>query len=325
MRIVTWQTTIALCLTASGAAAQVLPLDPSIDSAIRASVVDSLCVQLHEQYLDAGEGERICNAVRVDLRSGRFDRDSTAQTLARNLTRRLRAASGNRHMNVLFVSADAPPSAPETWQQPYPRNGFGDVAILAGNVAYVEIFNFNSVRRYGAEVDSNMTSLNTADAVIFDVQQNSGGSPEMVAHVVSWLLDGGQPLMEFRHRRESASDTTWTRDRVPGSRLTHVPVAVLVSGSTISAAEEFAYDLAATGRAVIIGGVEGTAGAALPGNAFPIGHDFGMFVSSGSARHLVTGENWEGVGIIPDYTIRAVDRVEFARRLLLSFLGRSVP
>jgi len=92
---------------------------------------------------------------------------------------------------------------------------------------------------------------------------NSGGSPEMVPYLSSYLFDRRMHLDDLWTRRTAKTDEFWTRDSVPGRRFGgEKPVYVLTSGQTFSAAEEFAYNLQSQKRATIVG--EATAGGAHP-------------------------------------------------------------
>ncbi|MEO0456712.1 MAG: S41 family peptidase, partial [Cyanobacteria bacterium P01_A01_bin.114] len=72
---------------------------------------------------------------------------------------------------------------------------------------------------------------------------------------------------------------------------------------TFSAAEEFAYNLQQLKRAVIVG--EATAGGANPGQGIRLDDHFWMFLPTGRAINPITGSNWEGTGVIPDFKIPA--------------------
>ncbi len=72
-----------------------------------------------------------------------------------------------------------------------------------------------------------------------------------------------------------ATDTTsefWTFDKINGKVQPKVPVYVLTSLDTFSAAEEFAYNLKALKRAVVVGEV--TKGGANPWKFFDLEQGF---------------------------------------------------
>ncbi|WP_315821603.1 S41 family peptidase [Paraflavitalea speifideaquila] len=102
-------------------------------------------------------------------------------------------------------------------------------------------------------------------------------------------------------------------------KLTGIPVYIIVSKKTSSAAESVAYTLQALKRAVIIG--EQTNGEANPGFRFPIDSTLYMMIPTVANINAITKTNWEGTGVIPDIKINAdkallTAQVEAMRKLL---------
>jgi len=102
---------------------------------------------------------------------------------------------------------------------------------------------------------------------------------------------------------------------VPGGRDGDRPVYLLVGARTISAAEGFAYDLRALGRATVVGAP--TAGAARPGDLFRLTAQVAAFIPTGRAVSPRTGTDWEGVGVVPDVAVAEGDVLAIAHRLAL--------
>src|SRR4051812_10344373 len=105
-----------------------------------------------------------------------------------------------------------------------------------------------------------MHVLRNADALILDLRTNDGGSPEMVARVISYLLvQPDLPLFAIAHRSGPAELYATASRSLPdanGSR----PLYVLMSTRTFSAGEGLAFLLHERKRGEIVG--ETTAGAA---------------------------------------------------------------
>ena len=76
-----------------------------------------------------------------------------------------------------------------------------------------------------------MASLNHADAIIFDLRDNTGGSPLMVLLMAAYLFDHPEYMY---NPRETPTQQSWTQSPVPGNRLADKPVYVLTSASTWS-------------------------------------------------------------------------------------------
>jgi hypothetical protein len=104
-------------------------------------------------------------------------------------------------------------------------------------------------------------------------------------------------------RRESlfVPSEGWTLDQVPGKRLSAVPVYILTSRRTFSAAESITFGLKATGRVIIVG--EQTGGGGLFGRFIPLTEGFSMFLPVGRTYDPRTNEGWEAEGIAPDVAV----------------------
>ena len=117
---------------------------------------------------------------------------------------------------------------------------FERVEILPHNIGYLKLNWFPDVSVCEATARAAMASLNNADAIIFDLRDNRGGEPEMVAFMAAYLFDHPEYVY---NPRENTTEESWTHSPVPGNRLADKPVYVLTSGRTFSGAEQFCYDL----------------------------------------------------------------------------------
>ncbi|HEY0053132.1 MAG TPA: S41 family peptidase, partial [Caulobacteraceae bacterium] len=200
--------------------------------------------------------------------------------------------------------------------------GFRRVEVLPGNIGLIELRGFSNINfddpddpaRHAA--DAALEFVSGTDALIFDLRDNGGGAPSMVGYLTSAFTPAGAPIYNVFHRRDG------TRSEAPAvlhpaPRLT-VPVYILTSGRTGSAAEAFPYTMQAAGRATIVG--EASGGAANPGGTIQVGGGFAVFISNGSPRNPITGTNWEGTGVIPDVDVRWDQALIRAQTLALSAL-----
>jgi C-terminal processing protease CtpA/Prc len=164
-----------------------------------------------------------------------------------------------------------------------------------------------------------MAFLQHSDALIFDLRENGGGDPAMVAMALSYLVPPETEINHI-HRRDTAVDRQiWALPYVPGGRWsTDKPVYVLTSHKTASGGEEFAYDLQQMKRGTIVGGV--TWGGANPGEFLPIDRHFAIFVPTGAAVNPISKTNWEGVGVTPDIAVDPAIALDTARRMAIEKL-----
>jgi len=106
-----------------------------------------------------------------------------------------------------------------------------------------------------------MTALNETDAIIFDLRDNRGGLPAMLAFMASYLFDHPTHLDDLYNRAQHSTLQSWTLSPVVGNKLADKPAYVLTSYySTFSGAEEFSHDMKMLKRATLVG--ETTAGGA---------------------------------------------------------------
>ncbi|MDC0602889.1 S41 family peptidase [Aliiglaciecola sp.] len=179
------------------------------------------------------------------------------------------------------------------------NSGFNKVEILEGNIGYIDFWGFDKVNNKSRQRVANVMSfVAETDAIIFDVRNNGGGHPEMVQLLISYLLDKRTHLNSIYWRHSNTTDEFWTFRRVKGKRLANIPVYILTSNDTFSAAEEFAYDLQSLNRAIVIG--EATGGGAHPKRFIDFGRGFVAGIPYGKAINPITKTNWEWVGVTPD-------------------------
>jgi C-terminal processing protease CtpA/Prc len=249
--------------------------------------------------------EAMCAAVSSELPP-----DLDGHAAAAWLTERLQSVSPDRHLRVRWF--EQAPAAAEEHDAAAQRErreaaradrwGFVRVERLDdGAIGLVELSEFYPEAWIAEPLVDAMALLAGARALAFDLRRCRGGEPDGVARVASYLF-GEQPvhLNDLFIRPENRIESFWTRPDVPGPRFADVPVFVLVSGDTFSAAEEFAYDLQALKRATVLGEV--TRGGAHPGAIHRLDDHFAVFIPDARAINPRTGGNWEGCGVSPDVT-----------------------
>ena len=168
----------------------------------------------------------------------------------------------------------------------------------------------------GPTAEAAMKFLAYVDALIFDLRDNRGGDPRMVALIATYLFDHPVHLSDIYNRREDSTTQYWTLPYVSGKRLVSTPAFVLTSSRTFSGAEDFAYNLQAIKRATVIG--ETTGGGAHPTMFRLVDGHFGVGVPFARSINLTTKTNWEGTGVRPDVQVKSAEAIQAAHRMAVT-------
>ena len=170
---------------------------------------------------------------------------------------------------------------------------------MQGNIGYIDLRGFMDPQAGAETVAAAMGFLANTDVLIFDLRQNGGGDPNMIALISSYLF-GDKPvhLNDMYFREGNRTEEFWTKPDTVKRHFGDKEIYVLTSNRTFSGAEEFANNMKVLKRATLIG--ETTGGGANPGGVVRLNEHFGAFIPVGRAVNPITKTNWEGVGVEPD-------------------------
>ncbi len=304
----------------------------TIDAATRTAVIDGAAKMLTDFYVFLEIAAKMAQALHDHQSRHDYDAITSASQLADTLTSHLREVSHDKHLRVVYSAMPLPSGPPPGPPPPEEiarmrammasRNfGFEKVERLTGNIGYLDLRGFIPPNMSGETVAAAMAFLANTDAVIIDLRQNGGGTPDAVALIASYLFAGPPVhLNDIYDRGSNSTRQFWTLPYVPGKRLDGKDVYVLTSTRTFSAAEDFTYGLKNLKRATIVGEVTG--GGAHPGGPHKISEHFGINVPSGRSISPITQTDWEGVGIEPDIKVPAAQALATAH---LKALDKRLP
>jgi C-terminal processing protease CtpA/Prc len=291
----------------------------NLNAAERRRVVDAAIANLKQHYIYPDVAQKMADSLLAHAKSGDDDAMTDGETFAKRLTAQMRDVSHDMHLELVY-SRDPLPQQPT---EPTPESVarfrksmeqqncmFEKVDILPHNIGYLKLNFFPDTSVCQATAIAAMASLNNTDAVIFDLRDNRGGFPDMVALISSYLFDYPEYLY---NPREAPTPQSWTPSPVSGNRLADKPAYVLTSAKTISGAEQFCYDLKMLKRATLVG--ETTAGSAHAGVWHRIDDHFGMGIPETKAVNPFSKTDWEGVGVEPDVKVNAADALQTAEKL----------
>jgi Peptidase family S41 len=292
----------------------------NVDPEERHRVIDQAVVNLKQYYFDHEVAQKAADALLAHENNGDDKAATQGAAFAALLTAQMRDASRDMHLAVDY-SLDPLPSGPPM-QTAESMARFRErmlqqhcmirkAEILPHDIGYLKLDFFPDINVCGAEVKAAMKSLNHAGAIIFDLRDNSGGFPDTVSLVASYLFN--HPEYMYAPRGAPTVDS-WTRSPVAGNMLADKPVYVLTSGSTWSGAEQFSYDLKMLKRATLVG--ETTRGGTHAGTFHRIDDHFGMGIPEERFVNPYGKADWEGVGVQPDVKVKAANALKTVVRLV---------
>lgn len=274
------------------------------------ALVEALARTIEENYVFPDVAHTIAETLRERLFDGAYE-NASLETLAARLTTDLRSVNSDRHLSAWVVPPRSAQPAPDPALREQEERaelrrtnyGFRKLEILEGNVGYLELDGFLPIELARDTAAGAMAFLANVDALVVDLRQNGGGEPSMIRFLTSYFFAERTHLNSFEWRGRPGLEESWTDPEVPGKRLLDVPIFVLTSSTTFSAAEEFTYNLKNLRRATIVG--QTTGGGAHPGSTHEIAGLLGVFIPHGRAINPITKTNWEGVGVEPDVKVPA--------------------
>lgn len=287
-----------------------------IDDSTRFATVKTIAELIDSRYIDPAIGKKIADALIQSHSDGLYDDIKYAGELARRLTEVAYAASNDLHLWIECTNAELSHSILSEHQDTMAvircNYGFQRVEVLPDNIGYIK---FDKFRPNDGALDAATAALRFVahcDALILDLRDNVGGSG-MIDYLSSHLFSK-PTLLSVRYGRDGVIlGENWTLDEVPGPIFdSNIPLYILTSKTTASAAEGFAYALKHAGRAKIIG--ETTAGMAHPSEECIINKYFRILLPIERVLDPISKTDFEGVGVKPDIETTAEKALDTAIR-----------
>jgi C-terminal processing protease CtpA/Prc len=285
-------------------------------------VIERALALLCSNYVFADKATEAAQAVRARHEAGDY-RDLTDEALAERLSAVLYEVCADKHLKVRLRHpelraelTEAERRAVEEEWTLLTNNGIAKVERLDGNIGYLEIRYITDTAIGGTAIAAAMELVSHTGALIIDLRRNGGGEPNGVASWCSYLFpDDKTHLNDIHDGTTGLTRQYWTLAHLPGPRYLDRPVYVLIGAKTLSAGEEFCYNLKAQGRATLIG--QTTWGGAHPTKAFPLTPTLEITIPYARSVNPVTGTNWEGTGVEPDLRVPVEEAFAVAYRQAL--------
>jgi len=289
------------CLNSSTAIAQQNNLK---DLTYKTIVLEKIGDLLETKYVLPEMAKKYADDFRKGCEKGKYKSYINSGKFAEQITADLIRITNDKHINFRVITPSNIGEKPESSLHHPIRyhqlgiienKGFSKLEWLEGNIGYLDIRRFYYFPDIKDRVIAIIKFLSNADAIIIDLRENGGGSGDYLSN---YFLDYQTQLTSWYYREDDFLKEFWTSEETSVKRLVDVPLFILTSQKTFSAAESFAYDMKVRKRATIIG--DSTKGGAHSVDLYKIDDQFEIYISTARAINPITGDNWEVIGVVPD-------------------------
>jgi tetratricopeptide (TPR) repeat protein len=286
------------------------------DRAYKKSILEKVDSLIRDKYVIAEKAGTYADEFRKTYASGVYDSLVDARRFGDRVTAELQTITHDKHNTFRPVeSSDVGEKAEGNLHHPvrYYRirmkehTGFTKLEWMDGKIGYLELTRFNLLSEAKEMLGVAIKFFAGANAIILDLRENGGGSGDYLS---SYFLPHPTQLTGTYYREGNNLQESWTSRNTEGERMLDIPLFVLTSKKTFSAAESFAYDMKVRKRATLVG--DTTKGGAHDVGYFKIDDQFEMYLSIGRSINPVTNTNWEGIGVIPDVNVPANAALDMA-------------
>ncbi|UCE21399.1 MAG: hypothetical protein JSV46_04015 [Candidatus Aminicenantes bacterium] len=229
-------------------------IDDLLTTEKRTAIIDKIVEVFDEYYPLPDVAADMIKYIKEKRKEGEYDKFTDLVKFTSQLTTDLRSRSNDLHIKVTPYEKLPDDLLAETrLGSPDKNYGFQKVEIMLGNIGYIELNSFNNPKSAGPTAIAAMNFVAHCDALIIDLRANGGGDTDMDQFLSSYFFDKRRHLYDLYTRKDDKTEQIWTQTWVPGPRISDVPIYILLSRITYSAAEGFSYQLQQLGRAVLIG------------------------------------------------------------------------
>lgn len=289
----------------------------SIDRKEKEQVIDSISALLANYYIFPEKTPPAISLLKANFKKGAYDKYTDPHTFADKLTEDVVSVIHDRHFHVYFdpeAIAEERKAVSQKDSAPLIQNeiargaahnfGFKEIKILDGNIGYVNIDGFEDLQYSVETINGAMHVLSNTKAVIIDLRNNHGGYTNSYQYLASFFF-GQEPVKLYdkftRNGKDDIHEQVYTLPYVNGTKRPGVPLYILTSHYSFSAAEALAYHLQSLKRAVIIGEVTGGGANFWEGKTAT--DRFYVHMPDARITDPGTKTNWEAVGVKPDMEV----------------------
>jgi hypothetical protein len=205
---------------------------PAIDETEKKTVIDSVCANLEREYIFPEITQKYVSKLKENLRSGKYTSIKEPQEYAKKLTEDLAAIHRDGHLHINYnpewiknekqrAKLDEAAILRNKREERMTNYGFEEIKILPGNIGYLKFNSFSYDEGAFNVASGVMDLLANADALIIDLRENGGGSPEMIQFLCSYFLNNpSKHLNSFFYKEPDRTLNTGLTPTSPGKGWT---------------------------------------------------------------------------------------------------------
>ncbi len=292
--------------------------DRAITTEEQKAIIDKAFVLLNANYIFPNKVNIMEKDIYKKLSAGAYAKFTSVEDFLKNINADIEKLSNDRHVEIYHdpirvkqIDAEAkngdskPVYDPRFLQRAKYENFMVRKAErLEGNVGYLKFNAFVDPELSKPTLTAAMHFISNSSALIIDLRQNGGGDSRALSFLLNYFLPDSTLVSQRRSRMNNEITNMYiTKDPAIKKIEKDVPVYLLTSKRTSSAAEAFAYTLQAFKRGVVVG--DTTNGEANAGYLFSLNNEMYMMIPAFESTNAITKTNWQGKGVVPDIKLAA--------------------
>ncbi|RBP48566.1 S41 family peptidase [Arenicella xantha] len=296
--------TLLFCVMTIGASNASESSQTRLPTEVISSTITQVSELLTENYVYPQVAAQMRDFLNQQLLAGNYKNSHSLRELISLIESDLQKVSSDGHINLMLAedSTDRTSNVlPKTKSRKLITAEIISTSSDGRNIGYLKINSFSGHPETKDLLISAMKSIANSDSLIIDLRENGGGDPNLVALLSSYFVEDGTPLWNIIDRNGNPTlevISPANQEKFMGQ------LCILTSYKTYSAAEAFAYTLKHLDRAYIVG--EATGGGAHLIDTKRVNDAIDMRVPVVRAYNPITKSNWEGRGVIPALTVKAL-------------------
>jgi retinol-binding protein 3 len=303
-----------------------------INSEVKNKLVFNICTSLNRNYVYPEKAKAMVDFLKQQNQKGAYDSVKNEEDLANLITKDLRKVYADKHLRITYdpdLEKDilaflaskngAKKIALDDIEKDKKKNfHFRKVEILPSNIGYIELNGFAVPSQSTSQtIRAAFQFVANTDALIIDLRNNFGGNGKTAGEIIGYFFE----TKTYSGRTFNKIENKWTNEYIENKQKTtnrlllNMPIFLLVSNRTFSAAEAFAYNLQNLKGVVVIG--VATHGGAHVTRSFSLGNGFVGFIPYSRGENAITKTDWEGTGVIPNIEVTEENSLATAKTKIL--------